>query len=220
MSRTNTMQIDLFSIFYQTVNKMKIKAAAIPVIFLLMATLPFGAGISAKKGMEKSKTVSAPATADESESTDNANSDNALICRIIENEFGSGYSQAALNAFALLVSTNYYCEPEKYNSDNYNSDSEISDNVKQAVNYAANKKLYYNNETVYVPYSSCSNGATLQGEYTYLSAVASPQDYFSQNYSPDNECFGVSADGIEYLCENDASTEDALLYYLPGFEIK
>lgn len=196
---------------------MKFKAVAISAIFLLMAILPFGAGISAKNTVKNVKS----ATTDETTKDDDAKNRVQTICIIMENEFGNKYSQETLNALAILINTNIYANPDKYNLDNYDSDLEITSEIAQAAELSLNKKLYYNdNGPVFVPYSVCSNGATMQGEYTYLSCVASPQDCLSDNYNENNKCCGISIDGIEYLCNNGVNSEEALLYYLPNFNIK
>ena len=47
-------------------------------------------------------------------------------------------------------------------------------------------------------------------------AVIETESGFDKNA----ECAGVSLKGVDYLCRHGFSAEQALLHYLPGFEIK
>ena len=70
------------------------------------------------------------------------------------------------------------------------------------------------------PYSETSNGTTYKNEnYKYIHSVASPWDCYQTDFDANAECVGVSLSGIDYLCKNGCSAEEALLWYLPDFEI-
>ena len=55
--------------------------------------------------------------------------------------------------------------------------------------------------------------------YKYIHSVASPWDCYQTDFDANAECVGVSLSGIDYLCKNGYSAEEALLWYLPDFEI-
>ncbi|RGS77172.1 hypothetical protein DWX71_07185, partial [Ruminococcus bromii] len=77
-----------------------------------------------------------------------------------------------------------------------------------------------NSEALFVPYSETSNGTTYKNEnYKYIHSVASPWDCYQTDFDANAECVGVSLSGIDYLCKNGCSAEEALLWYLPDFEI-
>ena len=69
-----------------------------------------------------------------------------------------------------------------------------------------------------VPFAPCSNGNT-QASGT-LGSVASPWDCFSPRYDPQNQCSGVSLDGVDYLCKNGLDKEEAIRWYLPEVKIE
>lgn len=74
--------------------------------------------------------------------------------------------------------------------------------------------------SVVCSYSETSNGTTYKNEnYRYIHSVASPWDCYQTDFDANAECVGVSLSGIDYLCKNGYSAEEALLWYLPDFEI-
>lgn len=79
-----------------------------------------------------------------------------------------------------------------------------------------------NNKRVYIPIVKHSGEHSANSEdYPYLSEIATPWERLRPDYDPDYEypC-GVSAYGIDYLCENGSSAESALGWYLQDFDIK
>jgi len=82
--------------------------------------------------------------------------------------------------------------------------------------------LSHKNERVYVPTSSLSSGFTkVSEEYPYITSVASPWDCGAEDfvYQKDYPA-GVSIYGLNYLCLEGYSAEEALRWYLPYFQIK
>lgn len=95
------------------------------------------------------------------------------------------------------------------------SDKELYERILKIYN-SNSEILCTNGKILYIPVCKCSNGSTQNsGKYKYLNSAASPWDCFSENYSSDNKCEGVSTDGIDYLCKNGFSKKDALKWYLP-----
>ncbi len=107
-----------------------------------------------------------------------------------------------------------------YNTDN----TEISDEFYDRIKTICKSKLItlkYNNKTVYIPITKLSEGCTrTTNEYPYMETVASPWDMSSNDYIYGKEyAEGISAYGINYLCENSGSASDALKWYLPEFSV-
>lgn len=199
---------------------MKTRIPAIILLLIFMAVLPFAAAITAKTNNKTSKSSNTAAIEkSKSAAASGTDTDDELIClNLISSIIKDDYCDEALKAIAILVNTNYKARPSEYDEYN-NSDTEISDSIKAAYKKAEKQTLLFENTEVYIPYSRCSNGSTYDGDYTYLSPVASPQDCFSEEYSDDIICCGVSLDGINYLCSNGMNAEQALLYYLPKLEL-
>ena len=95
--------------------------------------------------------------------------------------------------------------------------------VNQTGYYNSNKEVYIqkNGEKLTIPYSEISNGATVENDaYPYIYSTASAWDCLDSGFDKNAECAGVSLKGVDYLCRHGFSAEQALLHYLPGFEIK
>ena len=130
------------------------------------------------------------------------------------------FDEETIKAITILQRTNKYAGEFEDGKTADNSDSELYKRVKDA--YYSNKEiLLYKNEPRALPCSKCSNGATEATEkYDYLRGVASPWDCLSADYESNAGCYGVSLNGLRYLCGQGLSAEEALLWYLPGFTIK
>ena len=130
-----------------------------------------------------------------------------------------------------MINTDYEINPEYFDLDDkeiylskeelINSDKEYYSKIESIVSSIDKKTLTVKNEKIFIPYSQTSCGYTLDSEdCEYITSVASPWDCFSQDYDENTECIGVSVNGINYLCQNGATAEQALKWYLPEFEIK
>ena len=81
------------------------------------------------------------------------------------------------------------------------------------------KRLCADGKAFYIPFCDFTNGKTsTNSEYPYLTAVASPWDSYAN--ADDGEYYGVSLNGINYLCNDGYSYEEALQWYLPNFKIQ
>lgn len=140
------------------------------------------------------------------------------ICAYAANMCGNDFCDEALRAALIIARTNYISGQKE--KDNY-SDKELYNRTIKI--YNSNKEIYlsYKDKATYIPHSFCSNGATVKSEkYEYILSVASPWDRESAEFSNDNKCEGVSMYGINCLCEKGYSAEEALMHYLPYFDIK
>ena len=137
------------------------------------------------------------------------------------------FSAETLKAIAILMNTNYKANPDSFKANDFlyeeNASGSIKDvygEIKKAAESAKNKTLRKNSEALFVPYSETSNGTTYKNKnYKYIHSVASPWDCYQTDFDANAECVGVSLSGIDYLCKNGCSAEEALLWYLPNFEI-
>lgn len=199
---------------------MKLKAAAVAFMFLLMAILPFAASkcrnnTTAKTAVEG---IATPDTADNR--TD-------VLCALTAAKYREGYGIETVKAIALILNTNYKLKPESFGKNDflYKEDasgniSEVYSDIEGAVNSVKEKTLCKDGKAFYIPFSQSSNGKTSASrDYTYLEAVASPWDCFEEGCDEGDVCVGVSLTGVNYLCSNGESFENALLWYLPGFSI-
>ena len=131
---------------------------------------------------------------------------------------GEDYCDEALKAMAIIAKTNSRPDGKLRSKTNNNSDLEL---YKRINSFCSKEDIIISidNKQTEIPVSKCSNGNTVSSpDNKYLKAAASPWDCYSPNYSPDAECVGVSADGIDYLCKNGMSAEDALRWYITNLE--
>lgn len=182
-----------------------------------MAILP----LAMVKCKNTHKEISTSATAD-SVSTVNRKE---IICGAVAAQ-ANNMCDEAIKALVIILNSNYKLNNSSINltessqyidfADLYNSDLELYNKISAAYNSVSELYITYNSSIVSVPYSASSNGATLYDEDTsYIVPVASVWDCFSEDYSPDLSCYGVSLNGINYLCNNGSTYEEALLWYLP-----
>lgn len=139
------------------------------------------------------------------------------ICKIVASLCNNEFCDESLEAIARIVKTNMK-SGFKYEIEEI-SDKELYLRLKDIINSKTELLLYHNN-VKYIPHSFCSDGSTNYNEnYNYLSPVASPWDCFCEEYEQNLSCSGVSLYGIDYLCKNGMSGEDALSWYLPEFMV-
>lgn len=184
---------------------MKNKIIITGLFFVLMAVLPLSFIVKPVK----------PADA-ESKTVKKTNEYSYIAA--VANLCGDGYCDEAIRALAILEKTNA-AAGQAAGEGADNSGTEI---YKRAENiYNSNKEiLLYEGKAVAVPVEVCSNGFTeADGDKAYIEAVASPWDAFSKRYSSKLSCRGVSADGVNYLCQSGMSAEEALRWYLPKLTV-
>lgn len=233
MSRKNKTQFTYNIIIFSVRNKEAIsigkKILACSLLLILMALLPFTA-VKCSGNSDKSKnrlTSSTRKTINDKKSSDN----NEILVGLTTALCNKDFSDEAIKAIAILINTDYEVNPDYFdleNKDVYLSKDEIDNSlieyysrVESIVNSMDKKTLTTNNENFFIPYSQSSCGYTLDStDCEYITSVASPWDCFSRSYDESSECIGVSINGINYLCGNGASAEQALKWYLPEFEIK
>ena len=150
--------------------------------------------------------------------TDNTNNENIKIAHIVSSFYKENYTDETIKALAIICTNNYSIKPQnaKINNDSKDKFNHILKIVESVKKY----NLYYNNKTVYIPFSNTSTGTTLTDDrYNYIRPVASPWDIYSNYYNKRNNCIGVSIEGVNYLCKDGSSAEEALQWYLPDFKI-
>lgn len=150
-----------------------------------------------------------------SEKTNDSEEDGRLY-KIVASVCNNGHSDETLRAVARIVYNNISLGYTYKDCDS--SDKELLSRVK-SVCPKKPTEIIIDGKQRYVPFSSCSNGNTgTDGKYPYLTSVASPWDSFSSEYTDSAACVGVSIDGLDYLCENGFSSDQALKWYLPGMK--
>lgn len=210
------------------------KILACTLLLVLMALLPFTAVKCSNKGNkhENKLTSSTSKTKTETKTEDEKTDKNdEIIIGLTAVLCGENFSEEAIKAIAIMINTDYEINPEYFDLDDkeiylskeelINSDKEYYSKIESIVSSIDKKTLTVKNEKIFIPYSQTSCGYTLDSEdCEYITSVASPWDCFSQDYDENTECIGVSVNGINYLCQNGATAEQALKWYLPEFEIK
>ncbi len=208
---------------------MKVKILFITAFLLIMALLPFAAAKCSFLDINSNQTVS---TADSISDGNNGEDDGyeKVLCGLVAAKYKDSYSDETIKAIAILLNTDYTVNPESfditdknnciYEDNSDNSLKEIYPKIKKTVNSILKLTVNKNGKKLYIPYLDSSNGMTIENDdYDYLTGVASPWDCYTENYDENAECIGVSINGIEYLCKNGASAEEALKWYLPNFDI-
>lgn len=153
----------------------------------------------------------------------------AELCGLVASNYDESYNDETLKALAVILYTNYITSPDNYDLTDTNiclpenkAENSTKENyvkIKSAVSAVYKKTLCQCGKAFYIPVSVCSNGKTTTStDYPYLTAVASPWDCYSE-YSKEENCYGVSLYGLNYLTSNDSDYKDALLWYLPDFDI-
>lgn len=199
------------------------KIIAYLVLLAVMATVPI-ITIKYSDNAEKPNNSSADTPAE-------SNDKNYIITGLTAALCSDNFSEESIRAAAILIINNYSVNPndfdltdknifldEKYVDD---SNKDYYSKVKKVVNSLDELSITADNKSIFIPYSTVSSGYTLNSdESDYIISVASPWDCFSSEYSNDTKCIGVSIYGINYLCSNGASAEEALKWYLPKLEIE
>ena len=185
---------------------MRDKILLIILFFVLMAAIPLGFIVNNESRNEK--------TARKSEEKDTFDPYIAEAAELCDEDF----CDEALKAMAIIAKSNRKPGGKSPSNTNNNSNLEL---YKRIETYCSANDIIIsiNNKQTEIPVSKCSNGNTVSStDNKDITAAASPWDCFSPSYSNDAECVGVSADGIEYLCENGMSAEEALRWYIPNIE--
>ncbi len=190
---------------------MKHKILMILLFFICMAAVPLGFIVKYGQTSSAKEPAPSPSAAVSKEETGALNA--LSLCR-------ENFDDETIKAVCILQRTNIRAGDTEVKTADYPSETELYKRVKAI--YNANKEiLCYQNQTVTLPCSPCSGGFTEAAEeMPYLSAVASPWDCKSDLYDAEIHCRGVSISGVQYLCSQGLSAEEALLWYLPGFHIE
>ncbi len=195
-----------------------------------MALLPFTAVKCSTNGSKSENTLTS-STGTTKTNTKSSDDTNEILVGLTSALCNENFSSDAIKAIAILINTDYLVNPEYFDLEDKtvyvskdeldNSEKEYYLKVENIVKSIDKKTLTVKNKKVFIPYSQLSCGYTLDSEdCEYITSVASPWDCFSKEYDENAECIGVSINGINYLCQNGASAEQALKWYLPEFEIK
>jgi len=144
--------------------------------------------------------------------------------------YNTKWNNDTIKAAAILANTNLLSEQsgllkiktvDELKQQWPNDFDAVYKKIVESADDAGNKKLVFNDEIKYIPYISLSSGETITSqEYPYLQIIASPWDVMMRNAGDiDSKACGVSLSGIDYLISQGANVEDALLWYLPEFDI-
>ena len=206
------------------------KILACALLLVLMALLPFTAVKCSTNGSKSENTLTS-STGTTKTNTKSSDDTNEILVGLTSALCNENFSSDAIKAITILINTDYLVNPEYFDLEDKtvyvskdeldNSEKEYYLKVENIVKSIDKKTLTVKNKKVFIPYSQLSCGYTLDSEdCEYITSVASPWDCFSKEYDENAECIGVSINGINYLCQNGASAEQALKWYLPEFEIK
>lgn len=206
----------------------KAKILSIGILLVIMALLPV---VAVKCSYTDDNRKTSSSTYDSvSNNKINKNDKNKILCGLVAGEYKESYCDETIKAIAILINTDYTVNPDSFDvndsetcifeEDADNSLKENYSKIQDIYNSVSELKISIDKNVKYIPYSDSSNGSTIPSEkYSYLCSVASPWDCYSESYSEDVECIGVSLNGIDYLCRNGAKAEEALKWYLPNCEI-
>lgn len=195
------------------------------IAYILLLAVMAAAPVAALKFTEKSSTSESRSTKDTAKTLSD---ENKILIGLTAAVCKEDFCDEAIKAAAILIKNNYTVSPEKYDLSDENiflaenkiesSQKEYYKKVKQAVVSISDLNFFIaaDNEHIYIPYSDISRGYTEKSDKSdYFIPVASPWDCFSENYNKSAECVGVSINGLNYLCSNSQSAEQALKWYLP-----
>ncbi len=201
-----------------------------------MAVIPFAAAKCSIKSVHITGTSTADIAkkskkSDEKLTDSSADNKTEILSGLVAAYYDEEYSEETLKAIAVILNTNYKTDRNSFNLNDSKvfiskekADKSLKDGydkIEKAV--ISSKELYLqnNNKLLFIPCCTCSNGSTVDSKkYDYIKSIASPWDCYSKNYNENNICEGVSIDGIDYLCKNGASVQEALKWYLPDFDVK
>ena len=179
---------------------MKEKLIAVVLLLILTAILP----IAVSKCSERSFAKPTVSTSDTPEKPKDSGE---ILCALTAGLYKDSYSAETLKAIAILMNTNYRANPDSFKANDFLYEENASGSIKDV--YGEIKKA-----------AESANGTTCKNEnYKYIHSVASPWDCYQTDFDANAECVGVSLSGIDYLCKNGCSAEEALLWYLPDFKI-
>ena len=182
---------------------MKQKIILFVCILTIMAMVPvFGLHTALQKTVSQDK-----------KQTDNINADD--ICKMIAYVCDTSYCDESVKAVSQLIKTNI-AAGHRY--EQKETDNDLFNRVKKLY-HSSTPVITLKGKREYIPFAVCSNGMTeYDKKLPYLSSVASPWDYFSKHYDKQAACVGVSLDGLDYLCKNGLSAQQALKWYLPEMD--
>ena len=131
------------------------------------------------------------------------------------------FCDETLKALLVLVRNNLEVSGYENNTEDFENKAELQERLKNLLK-STETELLYKGKKVYIPLAELSSGyISTSDEYPYIKTTASPWDclspkfIYNKDYAP-----GISIYGIDYLCKEGLSSEEALTYYLEDFEIK
>lgn len=206
------------------------KILACSLLLVLMALLPFTA-VKCSSDIDKNENRLTSSTTKTKIDTKSSNTGNEVLVGLTAALCNENFSDEAIKAIAILINTDYEVNPDYFElkdkgvyllkNELDNSIKKYYSKVQRIVNSMDKKTLTVHNKKIFIPYSQSSCGYTLDStDCEYITSVASPWDCFMESYDENSQCVGVSINGINYLCQNGASAEQALKWYLPEFQIK
>ena len=113
-----------------------------------------------------------------------------ILCRLVQQELGSGFHEEAMKAQAVAAYTyiRHYNLLEQTPVVVLSGESAVSNRVRQAVNAVLGQAVYYNGRNAFTPYhatsagQTTSSGAVWGGSYPYLVTVDSAVDKKTTHY--------------------------------------
>lgn len=208
---------------------MKSKILSVILFLVIMAVLPLSV-INCSFVNSDSKNTKIENNENKSSKNELIDDKKTLLYGLVAAQYDESYCDETIKAIAILMQSDYDTEPQKFDLSNksmYLSDEEVENSIiskcsdfKITVDSVSEIEILKDNKALYIPFTKISNGQTITDkEYNYLFSVASPWDCFNANYTPESKCVGVSICGLDYLCKNGMTAEEALKWYLPEFSI-
>ncbi len=205
---------------------------------LLVALIPLASGIKGLEIQKDPENIATKATESNDKSvntliktnTPKLNSElsekeiEIIVSKVMEHITEDANTETK-KAILAVCKNNYLYMKGKGETEFQTEVSKYSDDFLKELIRIYNESDYiitYKNERVAIPMVPQNGGFTsTNDEYPYIQAVASPWDTFSKSYirGAQYPC-GVSIYGIDYLCNDGLSWNEALSWYLPNFTIE
>lgn len=202
------------------------------IILIIVTLIPFASGIKGlsitpkasdnKSGIIKSN-EKVTDNKDNSEKKLSAEEIEIILAKVMEHITESAHTETKKAMIAICKSNYIYMKEQGETNFDIDISKYSDDFLDELINlYKDNEySITYKGSLVPIPMVPQNGGYTsTSDEYPYIEPIASPWDTFSRTYIRDAiyPC-GVSIYGIGYLCENGMTYKEALLWYLPDFDI-
>lgn len=145
------------------------------------------------------------------------------LANLLAYEFREDYNEECLKAVAIILNSNYKAGVKCKSLSKmdfikkYKGGESYYSIIEKTVKETENICIKYKGKPAAVPYAYITSG-NCESEQPYLRDTQSPWDLINNSYTFDAP-EGVSLNGINELCRNGLSCDEALYHYLKNIEI-